>query len=109
MVQFSIGLVNHQFSQLSHPQAVINIVKSHLESVIQSMEPVKQSFFRHHTGSCHRAEILGSLGPPCVYKLIPGEIIEDMLVIAINDAMSKIDKETESVLGAYGSQLGGLF
>ena len=28
------------------------------------------------------------------------EIIEDMLVIAINDAMSKIDKETESVLGA---------
>lgn len=37
------------------------------------------------------------------------EIIEDMLVIAINDAMSKIDKETESVLGAYGSQLGGLF
>lgn len=37
------------------------------------------------------------------------EIIEDMLVIAINDAMSKIDKETESVLGTYGSQLGGLF
>ena len=31
-----------------------------------------------------------------------------MLVIAVNDAMSKIDKETESVLGAYGSQLGGL-
>ncbi len=36
------------------------------------------------------------------------EIIEDMFVIAVNDAMSKIDKETESVLGAYGSQLGGL-
>jgi len=37
------------------------------------------------------------------------EIIEDMIVIAVNDAMSKIDKETESMLGAYGSQLGGLF
>lgn len=37
------------------------------------------------------------------------EIIEDMFVIAVNDAMAKIDKETESVLGAYGSQLGGLF
>ncbi len=36
------------------------------------------------------------------------EIIEDMFVIAVNDAMSKIDKETENVLGAYGSQLGGL-
>ena len=37
------------------------------------------------------------------------ELIEDMFVIAVNDAMAKIDKETESMLGAYGSQLGGLF
>lgn len=37
------------------------------------------------------------------------EIIEDMFVIAVNDAMSKIDKETESMLGAYGSQFNGLF
>ncbi len=37
------------------------------------------------------------------------EVIEDMTVIALNDAMAKIDAETESVLGAYGSQLGGLF
>lgn len=36
------------------------------------------------------------------------EIIEDMFVIAVNDAMSKIDKETEEVLGAYGNQLNGL-
>lgn len=37
------------------------------------------------------------------------EIIEDMFVIAVNDAMSQIDKETENVLGVYGSQLNGLF
>lgn len=37
------------------------------------------------------------------------EILEDMITIAVNDALSQIDKETESVLGAYGSQLGGLF
>lgn len=37
------------------------------------------------------------------------EILEDMFVIAVNDAMSQIDKESEKVLGAYGSQLGGLF
>jgi len=37
------------------------------------------------------------------------EIIEDMFVIAVNDAMAKIDKETENVMGAYGSQLNGLF
>ncbi len=37
------------------------------------------------------------------------EIIEDMMTIAVNDAMSKIDKETESMLGAYGNQFNGLF
>jgi DNA-binding YbaB/EbfC family protein len=37
------------------------------------------------------------------------EILEDMFTIAVNDAMAKIDKETDSMLGAYGSQLNGLF
>lgn len=37
------------------------------------------------------------------------EILEDMIKIAMNDAISKVDKETESKLGAYGNQLGGLF
>ncbi len=37
------------------------------------------------------------------------EILEDMFVIAVNDAMKQIDKATESALGAYGSQLSGLF
>jgi DNA-binding protein YbaB len=32
-----------------------------------------------------------------------------MMVIAVNDAMKQIDKETEKMLGAYGSQLNGLF
>ena len=32
-----------------------------------------------------------------------------MFVIAVNDAMKQIDKETENMLGAYGSQLSGLF
>ena len=36
------------------------------------------------------------------------EVLEDMLKIAINDAMSKIDKDTDSKLGAYSKQLGGL-
>ena len=37
------------------------------------------------------------------------EILQDMIVIAVNDAMKQIDKETEKMLGAYGSQLNGLF
>lgn len=37
------------------------------------------------------------------------EILQDMFVIAVNDAMKQIDKETENMLGAYGSQLSGLF
>ena len=37
------------------------------------------------------------------------EILEDMFTIAVNDAMKKIDKETDAMLGSYGSQFGGLF
>lgn len=36
------------------------------------------------------------------------EVIEDMLVIAFNDAIKKIDKETNEKLGQYGSALNGL-
>lgn len=37
------------------------------------------------------------------------EILEDMLNIAINDALSKIDKEIDKELGSYGQGLSGLF
>lgn len=36
------------------------------------------------------------------------EILEDMVVIAFNDAIKKIDKETNDKLGQYGSALNGL-
>ena len=36
------------------------------------------------------------------------EVLEDMIKIAMNDAISKVDKDTESKLGAYSKQLGGL-
>lgn len=36
------------------------------------------------------------------------EILEDMLLIAINDAFSKIKKETDSKLGMYAN-MGGMF
>lgn len=37
------------------------------------------------------------------------EVLEDMLNIAIKDAFSKIDKETEEQLGSYSSALNGFF
>lgn len=37
------------------------------------------------------------------------EVLEDMLTIAINEAMNKIDVEAEKIMGPYGNQLGGLF
>ncbi len=37
------------------------------------------------------------------------EMLEDMIKIAINNAVSKIDQEIESKMGAYGSSLNGLF
>ena len=37
------------------------------------------------------------------------EMLEDMIKIAVNDAVGKIDKEVESKMGAYGSSFNGLF
>ena len=37
------------------------------------------------------------------------EILEDMLTIAINNALSAIDAETNKKLGAYSQSLNGLF
>ena len=36
------------------------------------------------------------------------EILEDMIKIAVNDAITKIEKDTESKMGMYGKALGGL-
>ena len=37
------------------------------------------------------------------------EMLEDMIKIAIDDAMKKIDDKTEEVMGVYGNSLNGLF
>ena len=37
------------------------------------------------------------------------EILEDLLVVAINDAMAKIDHETEEKMGKYTKGMPGLF
>lgn len=36
------------------------------------------------------------------------EILEDMIKIAMNDAFSKVDKDTENKMGVYAKQFGGL-
>lgn len=37
------------------------------------------------------------------------ELLEDMLTVAINNAMNEIDKETESKMGKYTQGMPGLF
>ena len=37
------------------------------------------------------------------------EILEDMIVTAINDAMKQIDKETEATMGKFTNGMPGLF
>lgn len=37
------------------------------------------------------------------------EMLEDMIMVAVNDAISKIDKETEQKLGKYTQGMPGLF
>ena len=36
------------------------------------------------------------------------EILEDMIKIAVNDGINKIEKEIEDKMGVYGKKLGGL-
>lgn len=36
------------------------------------------------------------------------EMIEDLVLIAVNDAIEKVDAETEKVMGKYTKGLGGL-
>ena len=36
------------------------------------------------------------------------EMLEDMIVIAINNAFKKVDNETEKVMGKFGPGLSGL-
>ena len=36
------------------------------------------------------------------------EILQDMIVIAINDANKKVDEELDRVMGPYGNSLNGL-
>ena len=37
------------------------------------------------------------------------EMLEDMIMVAVNDALGKIDKETEEKLGKYTRGIPGLF
>ena len=37
------------------------------------------------------------------------EVLEDMILIAVNDALKQIDKETEEKMGAYTKGMPGLF
>lgn len=37
------------------------------------------------------------------------EALEDMIKIALNEAFTKVDQETEKQLGSYGGNFGGLF
>ncbi len=49
-----------------------------------------------------KIKVEGSLDPEDV------EILEDMIKIAVNDGISKIEKEIEDKMGVYGKKLGGL-
>ena len=37
------------------------------------------------------------------------EVLEDLIKIAFDEAIDKIDKKTEEVMGVYGNSLNGLF
>ena len=94
-------------------QALMQQAQKMQRDITKKTEELNKKEF---TGTSELVEVVFTGDKKLVSTTIKGdidaddkEIIEDMFVIAVNDAMSKIDKETENVLGAYGSQLNGLF
>lgn len=93
-------------------QALMQQAQKMQRDITKKKEELNKKQF---TGSSELVEVIFTGDKKLVSVSIKGdissddkEIIEDMFVIAVNDAMSKIDKETEEVLGAYGNQLNGL-
>ena len=47
--------------------------------------------------------------PDADFEVSDMEILEEMIQVAVNDALKQVDKETEKKMGKYSSMMPGLF
>ena len=73
----------------------------------------KDIYFRDHEkeeiGDDVNVEIVRTLAKVNPEALDDVEMLQDMVMLAFNDVLSKIDKETEERLGKYTQGMPGLF
>ena len=96
-------------------QALMKQAQSMQKDMLKAKEEIEKTVFEGKNGIV-TVEVMGSK----VIKKITIEnketlendeleMLEDMLVVAINDAFSKIDSMTEQKMGKYTNSMPGLF
>lgn len=92
-------------------------LKKMQKQMMEAQEKLEQTVFSGTAGGgMVRVEVKGthevvriSIDPDALESKDDIEMIEDSIVAALNDAMKKIDEESQKALGGFGGGFGGLF
>ncbi len=98
-----------------NPNAMMKQLQNIQKEVMKEQEKINNSVFTGES-SLVKVEVKGTKELVSVkidresgLDLDDLDALEDMIVLATNDAMKKIDKETENKLGKYTSGIPGFF
>ncbi len=98
-----------------NPNAMMKQIQNLQKEVMKEQDKINNTIFTGES-SLVKVEVKGTkelisvkIDREAGLDLDDLEAIEDMVVLAVNDAMKKIDKETENKLGKYTSGIPGLF
>lgn len=96
-------------------QALMKQAQSIQNDMMKAKNEIDKMIF-HGESSLVKVEINGkkevlkvSIDKEQEFSIDDIEMLEDMIVVAVNDALRKIDAETEKKLGKYTSAMPGLF
>ena len=96
-------------------QAMLKQAQNMQRQMMQEQEKINNSVFYGENGLV-KVTMLGSKRISKVeitkeddFTADDLEMLEDMVMVAVNDALTQIDKETEEKLGKYTKGLPGLF
>lgn len=83
------------------------------KQMMEAQEKLEQTVFTGTAGGgVVTAEVKGSHEVVAIHidkeAMDDKEMVEDMIVLAINDAVKKINAESEKLLGGFGGGFGGL-
>lgn len=76
---------------------------------IDKMEFVSESSFVSVKVNGKKEVLKVSIKPDADFDLSDLEILEEMIQVAVNDALKQVDKITEKKMGKYTSAMPGLF